>query len=62
MDLREIGFEDAGWIHLVQNRVQWWILINTIMQHWVPNKAGNLTSQATISFSRTLLHAVCCAA
>jgi hypothetical protein len=27
MDLKEIGFDDVNWIHVVQNRVQWWALV-----------------------------------
>jgi len=35
----------------------WQALVNMIMNPWVLQKAGNLTSQVTISFSaRTLLH------
>jgi hypothetical protein len=45
MDLREIGWEDVDWIHLVEDRDQWRALVNTIMNHRVPRKAGNfLTS------------------
>jgi hypothetical protein len=36
MVLREIGFEDVDWIHLVQDRDQWWILVNTMMTVPVP--------------------------
>jgi hypothetical protein len=32
MDLREIGWKDVGWIHLVQDRGQWWALVNTVMK------------------------------
>jgi hypothetical protein len=31
MDLREIGWEVADWIHLAQDRNQWWGLMNTVM-------------------------------
>jgi hypothetical protein len=31
MDLREIGWEVAGWIHLIQDKDQWWALVNAIM-------------------------------
>jgi hypothetical protein len=31
MDLREIGIDVANWIQLAQDRVQWWALVNTIM-------------------------------
>jgi len=36
MDLREIWWEGADWIHLTQNRDQWKALVNTIMNLWVP--------------------------
>jgi hypothetical protein len=29
MDLREIGWENVDWIHLVQDRNQWQALVNT---------------------------------
>jgi ribosome biogenesis protein Nip4 len=31
MDLREIGWEDVDWIHLVQDRDQWRVVVNTVM-------------------------------
>jgi hypothetical protein len=31
MDLRETGWEDVEWIHLAQDRDQWWALVNTVM-------------------------------
>jgi hypothetical protein len=42
MDLKEIWCEDLYWIHLAQDRIQWWVLVNTIMNHWVPDKAGDV--------------------
>jgi len=36
MDLREIGWEGVEWIHLVQDRNQWRVLVNTIMNVRVP--------------------------
>jgi hypothetical protein len=36
MDLREIGFGDADWIHLAQDRDRWWTVVNTVMNLWVP--------------------------
>jgi len=44
-------------MHLAQGRDQVWALVMTEMNLQVPYKVGNfLTSWATISFSRTLLH------
>jgi hypothetical protein len=31
VDLREIGFGDADWIHLAQDRDRWWAVVNTVM-------------------------------
>jgi hypothetical protein len=29
MDIREVGREDVDWIHMAQDRDQWWDLVNT---------------------------------
>jgi hypothetical protein len=29
--LREMGFEGVDWMHLAQDRAQWWGLVNTVM-------------------------------
>jgi hypothetical protein len=31
MDLREIGCEDGKWMELVQDRVQWWARVLTVL-------------------------------
>jgi hypothetical protein len=36
MDLRDIEFGDVYWIHLAQDRVSWWALVNTVMNLRVP--------------------------
>jgi hypothetical protein len=36
MDLREIGFGDADWIHLAQDSDRWRALVNTVMNLRVP--------------------------
>jgi hypothetical protein len=36
MDLREIGWEGVEWMHMAQDRHQWWALVNTVMNLWVP--------------------------
>jgi hypothetical protein len=36
MDLREIGINEANWILLAQDRVQWWISVNMVMNLQVP--------------------------
>jgi hypothetical protein len=34
--LRGIGLGGMDWIHLVQNSEQWRVLVDTIMDLWVP--------------------------
>jgi hypothetical protein len=34
--LREIGWDDMDWIDLAQNRDQWRVLVNTVMNLRVP--------------------------
>jgi hypothetical protein len=36
MDLKETGCEGMDQIQLAQDRVQWWGLVNTVMNLWVP--------------------------
>jgi len=36
MDLREVGWEGVGWIHLVQDRDQWQAVVNMVMNLQVP--------------------------
>jgi len=36
MDLRKIGCEVLDWIHLAQNKYQWWALVNMVMTRQVP--------------------------
>jgi hypothetical protein len=36
MDLKELGWEDADWMHLAQDYDQWRALINTVMHLSVP--------------------------
>jgi hypothetical protein len=36
MDLREKGIDGANWIRLVQDRVQWRVFVNTVMDLRVP--------------------------
>jgi hypothetical protein len=31
MDLKEIGWDGMDWIHLVQDRDQWWTLVDMVM-------------------------------
>jgi hypothetical protein len=53
MDLREIGWEGVDWIYVAQNRDLWKALVNTELNHLVPQNDGNLLSACTIGgFSR----------
>jgi hypothetical protein len=36
MDLREIGWDGVHWIDLAQDRDQWRVLVNTVMNLRVP--------------------------
>jgi hypothetical protein len=36
LDLREIGIDEANWIWLAQDRVQWWAFVNTVMNLQIP--------------------------
>jgi hypothetical protein len=36
MDLRETGIEEANWIRLAQDMVQWWAFVNMVMNLRVP--------------------------
>jgi hypothetical protein len=36
INLSKIGLEDVDWIHLAQSRDWWQILVNMVMNLWVP--------------------------
>jgi hypothetical protein len=36
MDHKEMGLEVVDWIHLVQDRDQWQVLTDVVMNLWVP--------------------------
>jgi hypothetical protein len=36
MDIREVGWEDMNWIELAQDRDRWRVLVNAVMNPWVP--------------------------
>jgi len=45
MDLKERGWEDVDWIHMAQNRDQWWVPVNTITNLHIPQKQGNFSTR-----------------
>jgi hypothetical protein len=36
MGFREIGIDEANWIQLAQDRVQWWAFVSMVMKLLVP--------------------------
>jgi hypothetical protein len=36
MDHEEMRYSSVYWIHLCQDRDQWWALVNMVMNVWVP--------------------------
>jgi hypothetical protein len=36
MDVREMDWGDMDWINLAQDRDQWWVPVNTVMNLRVP--------------------------
>ena len=52
MDLQAVGLGGIDWIDQTQDRVMWQALVNAVMNHRFPLKAGNfLTSWWSVSFS-----------
>jgi hypothetical protein len=45
VDLREMGWEVVGWMHLDQDGDQWRTPVNTVMKLLVPYKAGNSSTR-----------------
>jgi hypothetical protein len=39
MDFKEVGCEGEEWIQMAQDRVQWQVLVNTVMNLWILYKA-----------------------
>jgi len=45
INLRKIGWEGVGWMHLAQDRVQLRALMNTVMNLLVPLTSGNFLTR-----------------
>jgi hypothetical protein len=45
MDLREIGWEGVDWMNLTQDRDQWRVLVDTIMNSRVPYRTKNFLTE-----------------
>jgi hypothetical protein len=55
MDLLEIGLSVVDWIGLAQDRYKWRALVNSVMNLWVPENAGNYRVAAKLVASRAVL-------
>jgi predicted small integral membrane protein len=44
IDLRETGWGSVEWIHLAQDRDQWWAVVNTVMNLQVLTPRSKLVS------------------
>jgi hypothetical protein len=36
MDLKEIVIDEEEWIRLAQDRIQWRVFVNTVVNLWIP--------------------------
>jgi hypothetical protein len=57
-----MGWEIVDWIHVVQDKKNWPVLVNRLINFRVPKKAGIFliffTTSVTTTFSRILFHGV----
>jgi hypothetical protein len=42
LNLSERGIDGANWIQLAQDRVQWRVFVNTVMNLWVPQRKQDI--------------------
>jgi hypothetical protein len=54
-DLKPIGWEDVGWIHLAQDRDQWQALVDTVMNLRVPTVLRSYSVAVQLLASQELL-------
>jgi hypothetical protein len=47
MDFRQIGWDVLNWIDLAQDRDQWLVLVNKVMNIQVPSNAGKFLNSCT---------------
>jgi hypothetical protein len=47
MHLVEVGWSDVDWIDLAQDRDRWRALVNSVLNFWIPQNAGKLSSVLT---------------
>jgi hypothetical protein len=48
MEFMETGSEGVDWMHLIQDRDQWWALVNTVMELRSPSIKANEYLQCVI--------------
>jgi hypothetical protein len=41
MYIKKSGWKSLAWIHLALDRDNWWALVSTAMNIWVPSDVGN---------------------
>jgi hypothetical protein len=49
MDLKNAKHDGMEGNNLIQDRDQWWTLVNVVMNLWVPQNMGNLSQQLSAS-------------
>jgi hypothetical protein len=47
MDLVQVEWGDVDWIDLAQDRDRWRVLVNSVLNLWIPQNAGKLSSVLT---------------
>lgn len=59
LGVRETEWDSVDWINLAHDKNKWRVLVDTAMNHRVPNKGQNfLIHRETVSISRTRLREV----